>query len=154
MDCIVHLANPRVYTSNTALGESLSMLKNVIDVCISRDIRMIYPSNSEIYSGCEGTIHVDESTTPCPRGPYGETKYLSELLIDHNRDTAGLRCAVMRSSPVYGHGSDKPRFLYNFIEKCLRSETVVTHRYRNGKPSLDLMHIDDVVACAVSTRGS
>ena len=145
VDCIIHLANPRVYTSNVALGRTLTMLRNVLDVCASRDISLIYPSSWEIYSGYSGSLFVDEFVPPFPRGPYGETKYLAELLIEHWQRTTNLRCAVLRSSPVYGHGSDKPKFIYNFIEKAKRSIPIVTHRYLNGDPALDLLHIDDFV---------
>src|SRR5258706_1212420 len=79
VDRIIHLANPRVYTSNIALGKTLSMLRNVLDVCLARDLYLIYPSCWEIYSGYRGYVCVDESVPGCPRGPYGETKYLAEL---------------------------------------------------------------------------
>jgi nucleoside-diphosphate-sugar epimerase len=151
IDCIIHLANPRVYTSNVAMGESLTMLRGVIDVCLAKDIPLVYPSGWEIYSGYAGILHVDESTPALPRGPYGETKYLVEMLIEHCRRTLGLRCAILRSSPVYGSGSDKPKFIYNFIEKAKRGQKITTHCYNNGSPSLDLLHIDDLVSALVAT---
>jgi UDP-glucuronate decarboxylase len=151
IECIVHLANPRVYTSNVAMGHSLTMLRNVIEVCLVEKIPLIYPSGWEIYSGYAGTLHADESTPALPRGPYGETKYLAETLIEHSRRTAGLRCAIIRSSPVYGPGSDRPKFIYNFIEKAKRGQTIVTHCYKNGTPALDLLHIDDLVSALIAT---
>ena len=104
VDCIVHLANPRVYTSNIALGQSLTMLRNVIDVCLANDIKLIYPSGWEVYSGYAGLLTADESTSALPRGPYGEAKYLAEVLIEHCRRTEGLRCLMLRSGAVYGAG--------------------------------------------------
>ncbi len=145
VDCIIHLANPRVYTSNLALGKTLGMLRNVLNVSVSRNIPMIYPSSWEIYSGYAGTILADESVPAFPRGPYGETKYLAELLIEHWQRTTKLRCAVIRASPVYGIGSDKPKFIYNFINKAKRSKLIVTHHYQNGAPALDLLYLDDFV---------
>ncbi|WP_072622904.1 NAD-dependent epimerase/dehydratase family protein [Spirulina major] len=154
IDCIVHLANPRVYTSNIAMGHTLTMLRNIIDVCLAKDIPLIYPSGWEIYSGYAGTIHVDESTPALPRGPYGETKYLSELLIEHCCRTRGLRCAMLRSSPVYGSMSDKPKFIFNFFKKAIQGQKIVTHRYMNGNPKLDLLHIDDFVSSIIATLKS
>jgi nucleoside-diphosphate-sugar epimerase len=145
VNCIVHLANPRIYTSNIALGESLSMLRNVLSVCASQDTLLLYPSGWEVYSGYSGSLVVDESVAPLPRGPYGEAKYLSELLIEHWQRTTNLRCVVLRSSPVYGAGADKPKFIYNFMDKARNSLPIITHRYLNGDPSLDLLHIDDFV---------
>jgi nucleoside-diphosphate-sugar epimerase len=142
---IIHLANPRVYASNNALGQSLAMLRTILDVCISRNIPLVYPSGWEIYSGYAGAIFADESVPLFPSGPYGETKYLSEVLIDHYRRCAGLKCAILRTCPLYGIGGDKPKFIYTFIDKAIQSEPIVTHKYRNGDPSLDLMHVDDFV---------
>jgi UDP-glucuronate decarboxylase len=154
VDCIVHLANPRVYTSNIALGQSLTMLRNVIDVCVANDIKLIYPSCWEVYSGYAGSLTADESTSALPRGPYGEAKYLAELLIEHCRRTEGLRCLILRSVAVYGAGGDKPKFIYSFIDKALRSEMILTHQYCNGAPSLDLLYVDDFVAALISALRS
>ncbi|MCK4870754.1 MAG: NAD-dependent epimerase/dehydratase family protein [Gammaproteobacteria bacterium] len=151
VDCLIHLANPRVYTSNIALGKTLAMLRNVLDVCLSRDIPLIYPSSWEIYSAYSGSILADESVPAFPRGPYGETKYLAELLIEHWQRTTNLRCAIIRSSPVYGTGANKPKFIYNFIDKAKHSERIVTHHYRNGPPALDLLHLDDFVEAITCT---
>ena len=151
VNCIIHLANPRVFTSNIALGKTLAMLRNVLEVCATRDISLIYPSGWEIYSGYAGSLLADEAVPAFPHGPYGETKHLAELLLGHWQQTNNIRCAIVRSSPVYGTGTPKPKFLFNFIEKARRSETIVTHRYLNGDASLDLLHIDDFVDAIVRT---
>lgn len=155
IDCIIHLANPRVYTSNIAMGETLTMLRNVLDVCIARDIKLIYLSSFEVYSGYRSSLLIaDESLPLLPKGPYAETKYLCEMLIEHCRRTQGLRCAMLRSCSIYGAGNDRPKFIYNFIDKLKRSQRIVTHRYNNGLPSLDLLYIDDLVAAVVKTVDS
>lgn len=143
---IIHLANPRVYSSNLAMGQTLTMLRNVIDVCVTRNIPLLYLSGWEIYSGYRGHIRADESLAALPRGPYGETKHLCELLIEHARSNRGLRCGLLRSGPVYGVGGDRPKFILNFIHKARRSDPIVTHRYMNGEPCLDLLYADDVVS--------
>lgn len=155
IDCIVHLANPRVFTSNIALGNTLTMLRNVLDVCVTGDIKLIYLSGWEVYSGYRSNyLSADESLPLLPKGPYAETKYLTEMLIEHCRRTQGLRCTMLRSSPVYGIGSDKPKFIYNFIDKIKRSQRIVTHRYNNGVPALDLLYIDDLVSAVTKAVGS
>ena len=154
INCIVHLANPRIFTSNNALGNTLTMLRNVLDVCITRDIKLIYLSGWEVYSGYRSSnLIADESLPLLPKGPYSETKYLCELLIEHCRRNQGLRCTILRSSRVYGVGGDKPKFIYNFIDKIKQSQKVITHKYKNSLPALDLLYIDDLVmaiSCAVS----
>jgi nucleoside-diphosphate-sugar epimerase/predicted protein tyrosine phosphatase len=155
IDCIVHLANPRIYTSNIALGDTLTMLRNVLDVCVTRELRLIYLSGWEVYSGYRSSYLIaDESMPLLPKGPYAETKYLCELLIEHSRSTQGLRCTMLRPSPVYGVGSDKPKFLYNFIDKIKRSQPINTHRYNNGLPGLDLLYLDDLVTAVSKSVAS
>ena len=61
---------------------------------------------------------------------------------------------MLRSSPVYGIGSDKPKFIYNFIDKIKQSKRIVTHRYNNGSPALDLLYIDDLVSAVSKAVGS
>lgn len=149
VDGILHLANPRIYTSNIALGKTLIMLRNVLEVCASRQISLIYPSGWEVYSGYSGNLLADENLPAFPRGPYGETKYLAELLIKQFQVTSGLKCAILRSSPLYGLDSDKPKFIYNFIDKARRDEAIVTHQYENGDAALDLLHANDFVDAVV-----
>lgn len=155
IDCIVHLANPRIFTSNIALGDTLTMLRNVLDVCVARDIKLIFLSSFEVYSGYR-TSHLmaDESLPLLPKGPYGETKYLCEILIEYCRRTQGLSCTVLRSSPVYGVGCNRPKFIYNFIDKIRQSRQIITHRYNNGPPALDLLYIDDLVSAVAHAVGS
>ncbi len=151
IDCIVHLANPRIYTSNVAMGQSLTMLRNVIDVCIDRDIPLIYPSSWEIYSGYSGQIYASEYTPALPRGSYGEAKYLSEILIEHYRCTRGLNCALLRSGLIYGLQISKPKFIFNFSHKAKQGNKIITHCYRNGFPRLDLIHINDFISLLIAT---
>jgi UDP-glucuronate decarboxylase len=133
------------------MGETVTLLRNVLEVCRENHIRLIYPSGWEVYSGYRaGDLLVDESVPLFPKGPYGETKLLCEQLIELHRNQYGLRCAMLRSSPLYGESSDRPKFIYNFLSKARTGETVRTHRYLNGDPKLDLLHVDDFVAAIVS----
>lgn len=146
---ILHLASPHVYSTNKAMGGTLLMLKNVLDVCRENRAKLIYVSSWEIYSGYRSQLLMAaESLSPMPKGVYGETKYLCERLIEHHA-TYGLDYAIVRSSPVYGSG-DRPKFIYNFMEKALRGEDIVAHKYLNGFPHLDMVHIDDLVRALVS----
>lgn len=156
IDTVLHLANPRIFTTNASMGEALVMLKNVLDVCKENGLRLVYLSGWEIYSGYEGQeLRADESLPPCPGGTYGQTKFLSEMLIEHYRTHHDIDCSVIRSSPVYGLGSNRPRFIWNFLEKAIRDEEIITHRYANGFPALDLLHVEDLCAAIlVTVKGS
>jgi len=143
---IVHLANPHVLTTIGAVGETLTLLRNVLEVCKENRVRLIYPSGWEVYSGYRtSNLFANEALPLLPKGPYGETKLLCENLIQHHRQVHGLECGLLRSSPLYGDHGDRPRFIYNFISKALRNEQITTHRYLNGEPRLDLLHIEDFV---------
>jgi nucleoside-diphosphate-sugar epimerase len=149
---VVHLANPRVYTSNLALGETLVMLRNMMEVCARNGVWMLYPSGWEVYSGHSASNQrADEELPLEPSGPYGETKFLCESLIGHFRRREGFECALIRSSPVYGTGGNRPAFIYNFIEKARRNEPIVTHRYANAEPALDLLHVSDMAQAITKT---
>ena len=142
---ILHLANPKVYTTNESLGAALVMLKNVLDVCVENSLFFLYLSGWEIYSGYHAKeLRADEALSPRPGGTYGEAKFLSEKLIEQYCTQYGLTYTLLRSSPVYGPGSDRPRFIWNFLHKAVRNEVLVAHRYINGFPTLDLLHVDDL----------
>lgn len=142
---IIHLANPRIYTSNDAMGLTLVMLKNVLDVCRENSLKIVYPSSWEIYSGYKASfLLADEYLPPNPKGAYGETKYFAEQLLDFYKRHYGVDHLILRISQVYG-GGEKPKFIYNFIRKALHDETIITHKYLNGSPVLDFVYVDDVV---------
>jgi UDP-glucuronate decarboxylase len=150
-DTIVHLANPRVYTTNTAVGEMVTLLKNVLDVCVGQRAHLVFPSSWEVFSGYR-TRHLlaDESVTPYPGSNYGHAKLLCEQLIEQVQARTQLPHTLLRIGPVYGAAGTRPKFIWNFIAKALGSAPIVTHRYRNGEPTLDLMHVDDAVDALVA----
>jgi UDP-glucuronate decarboxylase len=158
VECVVHLANPRVYTSNLALGETLTMLRNVVEACTRNDANLVYPSGWEVYSAYRTRgLLVDEATPLHAKGPYGDTKVMAEGLIERFRQSEGLSCILLRLGPVYGVGSERPKFMHTFIEKAVRGENISTHRYRNGRSALDLVHISDAaqaIVSAVSARAT
>ena len=156
VDTILHLANPRIYTVNSAMGTTLTMLKNVLDVSTEHKIHLIYLSGWEIYSGYRSKhLLADEALPPLPGGTYGESKWLCESLIRHFAVSCGLRHTILRSSPVYGLGSDRPKFIWNFLNKARENKPITTHEYQNGFPKLDLLHSDDLasaIATAINSR--
>ncbi|NVM21083.1 MAG: NAD-dependent epimerase/dehydratase family protein [Desulfobacterales bacterium] len=147
IDTIVHLAHPRVFSLNAAMGESVVLLKNVLDVCVKNRLRLILPSCLEVYSGYRAKMLLaSESLPKLPRGPFGESKYLCETLVEFYGRQFGLDCIIIRTGPVYGNGAGKPAFLLNFLKKALLGEDILTHKYRNGLPIVDLIHEDDLAS--------
>lgn len=144
---IIHLANPRIYTTTQAMGEMIVMLKNVLDVCRTNNIPIIYPSGWVVFGGYYDNklLSVSEKLTPRPKDTYGEAKMLCEILLRHYQESYGLKVCLLRMSPVYGPDSDKPKFIWNFLEKAKNNLPIYTHKYKNGPPILDLLNIKDLV---------
>ncbi|RDJ32165.1 MAG: NAD(P)-dependent oxidoreductase [Crenarchaeota archaeon] len=147
IDLIIHTANPRIYSTNQSMGNSLIMLKNVLDVCVENKLSLIYLSGWEIYSGYKkNKMIIKENTIPNPGSTYGYTKFLSESLIKMYHKNFKLKYTIIRSSPIYGIDGDKPKFIWNFLEKAVKNENILTHKYHNGYPKLDLLYVDDLVS--------
>lgn len=145
---ILHLAHPRIYTTNEALGESLTILKNLIDVCRVLKARLILPSGGVVFSGLRGKHDsVDQTVAPHPKGIYGETKYLQEVLVQTALGNGEIEATVVRISPTYGPGGERPRLIRYFYQQLLAKKKIVTHVYKDAvRPRLDLLYIDDAVA--------
>lgn len=151
VDTLIHLANPKVLTSAESLGNTLTMLKNALDICAENRLFLVYLSGWEIYSGYESQeLRADEMLAAFPGGTYGETKLLCELLIAQYCRSRGIECLILRPSPVYGPHGDRPKFIWNFLEKARQNWEIVTHRYQNGFPRLDLLHVDDLCSAIVA----
>jgi nucleoside-diphosphate-sugar epimerase len=144
---IVHFAYPRVYTNNTAMGESLTILRNIIDVCKVRNIRLIQPSGSVVFSGYFSSLMVaDIGTVPRPKGVYGQTKFFEEMLVRNAVENEGVSAVIVRISPVYGRASARPRLIWFARQYIQENKAVITHAYRNARPRLQLLHADDAIA--------
>jgi len=154
---IVHFAYPRIYTNNEAMGESLRMLRNIMDACKIGGMHLILPSSWVVFSGyrTSGMI-ADGGTTARPRGVYGETKFLEESLVRSAIDNGELSATIIRLSPVFGAGSLRPRLIRFAHQYLLDGRTIITHRYRNGLPKLQLLFVDDAVSgiAAIVDRGT
>jgi len=151
INCLLHLAAPRVYTSNHAMGEMVTLLRNALDVCRENRLRLVYPSTWEVYSGYRtSTLLADESLPLYAKGPYGEAKLFCEQMIENQQKRYDLSFAMLRSCPIYGEGCDRPKFIYNFIDKARKGLPITTHSYLNGEPKLDLLHIDDFASAMIA----
>lgn len=141
---IIHLANPKIYTTCISFGHTLVMLKNVLDVCIQNKLKLIYASSWEVYSGYKTTgLLLNENAKLNPGSTYGQSKMLCENLIKHYNEELNLKSVVLRISPIYGSGADKPKCIWNFAEKAKKNQNVDTHLYLNGLPTMDLLNIED-----------
>ncbi len=143
---LVHLAHPRIYTNNSAMGESLTMTKNVIDVCRARGIWLVFVSGATVFSGYSNASLLATPDTPLrPKGVYGETKALQEQLIRNAVENGEIEALTLRVAPTYGPGSDRPRLIYLFHDAIRAGRRITTHRFKNGLARLQLLYVDDAV---------
>lgn len=144
---LVHLAHPRVVSANISVGEAVTAMKNVLDVCAENQLRLVYLSGWEVFSGYRSTepLVADESLPALPGSTYGFSKALCESLAQQMSAQRGFPLCLIRSGPVFGLGSDRPHFIRTYVDEALRGSPVVVHRYRNDLPRLDLMPVDDLV---------
>jgi len=141
---IVHLAYPRAYTNTAAAASSFIMLRAILDTCRLLKIRLIFISGWVVFSGYPtSALAADETTPLLPKGIYAETKYTEEMLVDLHFKRGDIDRSICRFAPVYGAGSDRPRFIRTFHETALSEGLIKTHRFRNGRPALDLLHVSD-----------
>jgi len=148
---IVHLAYPRQYTNAAAVGESLTMLKGVLDVGKLLELRLIVLSSWVVFSGyATAMLLADESLPPRSKGTYGDAKLLEETLLNAYLRRGEVRAVLCRFAPIYGPEGERPRLIRTFAAAISAGRKVVTHRYRNGAPALDLLHVEDAVSALVA----
>jgi UDP-glucuronate decarboxylase len=140
---ILHFSAPRVGNVNSAVGDSVVMLKNVLDVAVSNELALFMPSRWEVFGGYKSqAFYAEDSMVPRPNGVLGYTKYLLEMLAQQYVDNCGLNLTIVRSGLVYGRGG-APNFVNSFLRKALVDRNITTHQYLNGLPMLDMIHADD-----------
>jgi len=145
---ILHFAAPHIMNANSSVGESVVMLRNILDACVSNRIPLFLPSRWEVFGGYKGqTRSVDEETPVRPAGATGDAKFLGEKLIEAYAERSALEATVLRSSLVFGNNG-APNFMLGFIGRAMRGEAITTHMYTNGPPQLDLLAaVDWLQAC-------
>jgi nucleoside-diphosphate-sugar epimerase len=147
---IVHLAQPRILTNRT-MGDSLTMLKNVLDVCVQNAIHLVHLSGWEVFAGYrDRPLVVDETLPLQPADIRGYAWALAEGLVQSVATQAAIRYSLIRSATAYRDGAIRPSFLKPFVERALMNEPLVTHRYQNGLPHLDLMHLGNLVSAVAA----
>ena len=145
IDTLLLLDDVGTGISNRQMGRRVVRLKNVLDLCNATHASLVCLSSWTMFSGyCSGPVLADESLAPRPWSRAGQAMQLCELLVDLVRQQHGLRFSLLRCATLYGEGYYCPAFLHTFVAKARLGEPIVTHRFRNGRPLLDLLHVDDL----------
>lgn len=147
VDFIIHLAHPRNRNSSSAMAEAVAMMRNILEVCRLNQRGVLYLSGLVVFSGyiTDYVLNTRSSLELWPKGVYAETKFLCEELIRIYQKTYNLEAIVLRPSALYGTGMDRTTFISKFFKAALQGVNILTHRYRNGLPVFDFLHLDDLV---------
>ena len=145
---IVNAALAHPLHSARAAGANLTMVRNVLDVAEGRGTRVIHLSTLAVFSGSaraasSAVYHATEEAVPMPAGTYSEGKRLGELLVEWFRDRGGS-ATIVRPTSVYGSGMPPNALVPKLIRLARGHRPITTHVYRNGPPSMDLVHVEDL----------
>jgi nucleoside-diphosphate-sugar epimerase len=148
---VVFAVNQKSFHSTWAFSESLKLLKNTLEGCRYTAKKLIFLSSMNVFVGNARMLdvidyYVDEGEEPFPYGNYSESKFFAEKLIEIYAKNYGVEYAILRPSGLYGLGIRKEWMISRFIDMAMRGERIVTHRYRNGLPAFEFLHIDDFVS--------
>lgn len=145
---VILCANPASHHSTKAMASSIQMLKNTLEACRLLKKNLIFISGMPVYQGNafeqnECNFEVSEKLTPIPKGTYSETKYLCEKLCEIYRINYQMKVLTVRPAGLYGPKMRTEWLIPKLISKALKNQELITHRYTNGLPAFELLHIDD-----------
>lgn len=152
---VILCAHPPSHHTAKALSDAILLLKNTLEACRLTGKRLIYVSSMVVYLGNAHSSDcyicpADENTPAYPYGSYSESKYLCEQLIDIYRNSYGVEIVVVRPCGLYGLDMRPQWLIPKLIRRALNNEDIVTHRYQNGLPSFELMHVNDFADAMIS----
>lgn len=128
VDAIIHLAGKAHDTKNKSAADiyfkvNTELTKKVYDYFLShKEIKKLifFSSVKAAVDKVPGDI-LTENITPCPVGPYGESKVKAEEYILANLDKAdGREVVILRPCMIHGPGNKgNLNLLYGFVKKGL-----------------------------------
>jgi len=145
---VILCAHPSSHHTANAMATSVQMLKNTLEACRLGEKNLIFISSMVVYQGNafqqdECNFSASEKLTAIPRGAYSEAKNLCENLCDAYRTNYKMKILTVRPAGLYGPRMSPQWLIPKLISKALQKQSLVTHRYTNGLPAFELIHIDD-----------
>jgi nucleoside-diphosphate-sugar epimerase len=112
----------------------------------------VFASSVYVFNGRrnQGDVIVSDDEPPQPFGNYSMAKALCEHMAGYLRQSESLRSTVLRLTSLYGPGSTMPPFLFRMAEHSRAGKPLVTHLYRNGRPKLQLLHVEDAARALIA----
>jgi UDP-glucuronate decarboxylase len=145
---VIFCAHPSSHHTANAMAVSVQMLKNTLEACRLGKKDLIFISGMVVFQGNafqqnEQNFTASEKLTPIPKGSYSETKYLCEKLCDAYRTNYKMQILTVRPAGLYGPKMRSEWLIPKIISKAIQNQNILTHRYTNGLPAFELVHIED-----------
>ena len=122
---------------------NVNVVQSLIDVCVEIDAHLIHLSTDFIFDGVKGNY--TENSKPNPLSYYGETKLISEQIIQRSK----VKHTILRTILVYGLVNDMSRSnIVLWVKESLENNkevTIVDDQYRTPTYVGDL-----ALACKLS----
>lgn len=148
VDAIVHAgaAVPKMLCTTPEAGQfdaNVRACMNIAEWARSRKIPIVYISSATVYADPNLVGIKEEASLGWSGlgGFYSMTKLISEDIFRREK-MAGLQCAILRPSSIYGVGLFREKMVNSFITKAVAGETIELTEPVND--SVDLIHAADV----------
>lgn len=145
------MSNPLKYYNNNVHGTNI-LLQAMLDNNVTK---FIFSSTCSSY-GIPDELPITENTPQVPINPYGESKYMTEMILMRLVNSHNLKCVVFRyfnaSGAYKGFGEKhdpETHILPNLIKNTLGKAKEVTVNgtdfdTKDGTPVRDYIHVEDL----------
>jgi len=122
--------------------------RNLLNTCIGSKIKhfIFFSSVKTMTEESENTL--DETFTPNPTTPYGESKLIAEKLVADTGKKYGFKTTSIRLSLVYGPGNKGN--IYKMIESVDKGRFIMIGRGENKR---SMVYVENVVDAAFAIVG-
>lgn len=153
-DILIHLASfkiPRYTNAYLTLEHNLLMLKNVVNFCVERKMKLIYASTSDVYGKNPKTPFNENSDlvlgpSTVKRWSYASSKIYGEQYIIASNEEFGLNYCIVRFFGSYGPNQNLTWWggpQSGFITNALKKLPIEIHG--DGLQTRTFTFIDDTV---------
>lgn len=147
---VIHLAHPRVFSNNNAIGEALHLQKNVMDAAAAMGATFVLVSCSAVFGKMPAPSISRPDARRRPTEVVGVIKMLQEQLAECSNLCRGPASRIIRLPALFGAGSPRPKFIRSFYDAIIAGQTVRTHHFTQGPAKLELLHIADAATGIVA----
>ena len=143
-DAVVHLAGAVGYGQqwSRCVEVNVEGTRNIAQEAARAGARrFIHMSSVSVYGRLPEVALTEDAALIKTDDPYGDTKIDAEEIVQRVGEGGALQWTILRPTVIYGAGDDK--FLPKLVENLRSGRARIIG---SGAASVDLVHVDDVVA--------